>query len=302
MNLRDLLSKTLHTLKRSSSRAIQSVQLSDWDLGDHLDDIFWDQGPVPGETPYEQAIYLLYRAKNVLICIGSGLSADSGIATFRGADGSIYQDAAGAALTHRDAFFARRAEQLAMHARWRDIIQQAPPNAGHEALVTLASRPNVTLATQNVDGMIERVAHTRAQHVEVLHLHGTLARVRCDACMTRYQGMNYQDFEHLPPCRACGGALRPDVVWFGEELDQEVLGRARRAAQRAEVCMIVGTSALVYPAASLPEIAKQSGARLIEVNIAETVLTPWCDVVIHDGASSALSALVEGLTRLPARR
>ncbi len=159
-------------------------------------------------------------------------------------------------------------------------------------------RGEFTFVTQNVDDLLERAAQQEdVQLDKVLHLHGSLERVRCHDCARPAELEPTPNYRELPTCMHCGGKLRPDVVWFGEQLPTKVLEHAKRAAQRAEVCLIIGASALVHPAAELPMIAKYSGARLIEINTRESMLTEACDVHIEGTAIDVLVRLEALLER-----
>lgn len=275
----------------------------DWDsLDDDLASAFWDDGGVlPGDTPLSKAVYALSHARHVFVFLGSGFSVDSGIASFRVEDHenpSIYQGLQPYHMTHADTFEVAAGAQLAWHQSWRRVMQAAMPHEGQRALVRIArmTQGEYTFVTQNVDDLLERAARQVGEETyRVWHLHGSLEHVRCHECGERWGGHPIPDYEALPECEACGGPLRPDVVWFGEELPAEAMEAARAAAQRAEVCMIIGTSALVHPAAELPMIAKQSGARLIEVNTRHSMLTEHCDVHLEGTTRDVLMALEAAL-------
>ncbi len=182
--------------------------------------------------------------------------------------------------------------------RWRrGILAGVQPNDGHRALVRLETRVrSFCLATQNVDGL-----HALAGSRQVLELHGNILRSRCiEDCG---QESEEDPGEAVPRC-VCGAPLRPDVVWFGEMLSPIVLERAFAEAAQAEVCLIVGTSGIVYPAAALPEAARRAGALVMEVNTEETALSPLCDAVLRGPAADLLPALIEeiGFGEEPADR
>jgi NAD-dependent deacetylase len=188
--------------------------------------------------------------------------------------------------------FGRRPELVWEWYLWRrDRVAAAEPNEGHRTIARLERRrPGVTLLTQNVDGL-----HERAGSASPVELHGNLWRVRCvTGC-----GFSARDRESDPPrdvmrC-ACGAWLRPEVVWFGEPLDTGALNAAAVAVEHADVVLVVGTSAVVYPVAALPHIARRSGARLVEVNVEDTPLTAEVHAVLRGPAGEVLPALERAL-------
>jgi NAD-dependent deacetylase len=225
----------------------------------------------------------LRGARSVFVLTGAGMSAESGLPTFRGVDG----------------YWGRyRVEELASpqgFARdpltvWRWYNQRilayrnAQPNAGHYALVRLERLvPKLTIATQNVDSL-----HARAGSKGVLELHGHLREARCTACDERISLADGLDEAHIE--HGCGGRFRPQVVWFGEMLPEAVWQRAADAAARADLILVVGTSAQVYPAAALA--TQNAGAFIAEINPDATALSESCDCVIREGAATALPRLV----------
>ncbi|PYT18322.1 MAG: NAD-dependent deacylase [Acidobacteria bacterium] len=229
---------------------------------------------------------LVERGRGVVALTGAGMSAESGVPTFRGQsgfweDGSV-EDLATAAGFARD---PRRVWDW-YEAR-RIQISRCAPNAGHLALARYGEmHPEMRLVTQNVDGL-----HAAAGSGRVIALHGDLFRVRC----TR-DGLSREDrrvpLPEIPPRCGCGALLRPDVVWFGELLPEGAMEEATEAARRCELFLSIGTSAVVYPAAALPEVAKRRGAYLVEINIEETPLSPVADEVILAPAAEALPDLL----------
>ena len=184
-------------------------------------------------------------------------------------------------------------------------MQGCAPNPAHRALARLAlARSDVTLVTQNVDGLHEEAAREEAEEAGTdpspalpLELHGSLFRVRCTRCSHRSASRDPVDAsseESLPRCGECGELLRPDVVWFGEGLPGPVVEAAFGAARGADLCLVVGTSARVHPAASLPLAVRDGGGAVVEVNPTETPLTARSDVVLRGPAGEILPALVEG--------
>jgi NAD-dependent deacetylase len=231
----------------------------------------------------------LRDAARITVLTGAGISAESGVPVFRGASG-LWRQFRAEDLATPEAF-ARRPELVWEWYLWRrGLIAAAAPNAGHHAIARLQQRRAVSLLSQNVDGL-----HVRAGSGDIVELHGNLWRVRCVAGC----GFTARDDERDAPrrelrCR-CGAWLRPDVVWFGEPLDGPTLERATAAAEAADAVLVVGTSAVVYPVAALPDIARQRRARVIEINIDDTPLTPRVDAHLRGPAASILPELEAGL-------
>jgi NAD-dependent deacetylase len=203
----------------------------------------------------------LHSAKHVAVLTGAGISAESGIPTFRDTMTGLWARFRPEELA-TVAAFERDPKLVWDWYRWRrELVDAAEPNAGHRALVTLTSRvPRLTLITQNVDGL-----HTRAGSSGVLELHGSILRARCTS---RCPGsLPWHASDDWPPhCERCGALLRPDIVWFGESLPEHELGAAFAAAESCDVFLSIGTSNLVQPAASLPWIAAQRGAQVVVIN------------------------------------
>jgi NAD-dependent deacetylase len=230
------------------------------------------------------------RAKSVAVLTGAGISAESGIPTFRG-PGGLWRNYHPHELATPEAF----AHDPRLVWEWYDwrrgLIAQAQPNPGHLALVELerrvaSERGSFTLITQNVDGL-----HERAGSRSVAKLHGDIWRVRCGGC-GREERNEQVPLANLPPRCACGGLLRPGVVWFGEMLPQGEWRRAVEASQRAEIFLVVGTSAVVYPAASLIEVAKKAGARVAIINAEPTATDAGADWVLQGQAGEILPRLL----------
>lgn len=238
----------------------------------------------------EDAVERLAQARRLFVFTGSGMSAESGIPTFRGEDG-LWAGARPEEVATPQAF-AR--DPVHVWEWYRDRIakhRDAQPNPGHEALAGMERFfEDIVVATQNVDDL-----HEKAGSSVVHHVHGTMMRNRCSACGRRTR-LELEALEVLPPtCDACDGLLRPDVVWFGEALPQDAWVASEEAAVTADACLAVGSSHLVYPAASLPQTAKASGAVLIEVNPEPSGLTPLADVSVPQKAGVALPRLVDAL-------
>ncbi len=228
-------------------------------------------------------------ARRVAVLTGAGISAPSGIPTFRD-PGGLWENFKIEDYATPEGF-ARNPEEVWRWYAWRyQKIREAKPNRAHELLAELEHRKGdgFLLATQNIDGL-----HQRAGSRRVLELHGSIHRARCTVCGYRTELPPPEALAIPPKCPKCGALLRPDVVWFGEPLPPGAFEAAVAAFRPADVAMVIGTSALVEPAASLGRIAKHTGAFLIEVNPEETPLTPLADLSLRMGAVEGLSALLD---------
>jgi NAD-dependent deacetylase len=234
----------------------------------------------------DQAREWLKSAKHIAILTGAGISAESGIPTFRGA-GGLWRNFRAEDLA-TPAAFARDPKLVWEWYDWRrGLIAKAQPNPGHHAIAQLEQRtPKFTLITQNVDGL-----HRQAGSHNILEIHGSIWTLRCVQCGKQQEDRTVP-LNELPPKCACGGIQRPGVVWFGEGLDPEVWHNAEEAAISAEVLLVAGTSAVVYPAASLAPLAKQSGARVIEINLDETPISGVVDCSLRGASGEILPQLI----------
>jgi NAD-dependent protein deacetylase/lipoamidase len=239
-------------------------------------------------------IETLRTAQSVVALTGSGISAESGIPTFREAQTGLWERYDPQQLATRQAF-DRDPRLVWEWYEWRRrLVTEAEPNSGHRALAELERRiPRFALVTQNVDGL-----HVRAGSRSVIELHGSILRSKCSR-----EGV-IVDPEHddsVPPrCPRCGSFLRPDVVWFGEMLPPGALEAASEAARGCEVFLSIGTSSLVYPAAALPYEALESGATLVEVNPSETPLTRHATFTVPGRAGEVLPNLLREVSEPPA--
>jgi NAD-dependent deacetylase len=238
----------------------------------------------------EELVARLGRARSVLVLTGSGISSDSGLPTFRGV-GGLWHNHRVEDLASPAGFARNPALVWSWYNEHNAAHRRAKPNAGHYAIARLeAMVGDFTLATQNVDSL-----HLRAGTTGLLELHGNLREARCDRCGRRRtldaSGLPIDEIEH-----ACGGRMRPDIVWFGESLPQGVWKKAEAAAARAEVILVVGTSALVYPAAALATHYNDS-AYVAEINTDETAISGRVDCVLRGTAAETLPRIVEALSR-----
>ncbi len=226
----------------------------------------------------ETTAELLADGDEVLVFAGSGFSAESGVPTFRGEDG-LFADEEIAKLAYAETLEREPERVLAWFERARRKIRELEPNPGHHALARLSRRASYTVATQNVDGLLERACEQEGVELPVHHVHGSLFRLRCHDCGGETD--REVDLSNLPECRECGGLLRPDVVLFGELLPREAFDASVAAAKRAEVCLLLGTSGIVHPAAGLPRQAKRRGAALVEINPETTELSEACEITLR---------------------
>lgn len=233
-----------------------------------------------------QAREWLAQANAVAVLTGAGISAESGVPTFRGA-GGLWKEHKPEELATAEAF-AKDPRLVWEWYNWRrELISKAVPNPGHKALVQLEIRkPRFTLITQNVDGL-----HDMAGSGKILKLHGDIWRMRCTSCGANFPNRRVP-LPKIPPHCACGGLARPGVVWFGEPLPDGMIKEAEHAAAAAQVFLVIGTSAVVHPAASLIPYAKQAGAKVIEINTEPTAATKLVDLVLQGPAGELLPKLL----------
>lgn len=248
---------------------------------------------------------LIADAKRIVVLTGAGISAESGVPTFRG-PGGLWKSYRPEQLATPDAFARDPCLVWEWYAWRRTLVAECDPNAGHLGLarLALALPGRTTIVTQNVDGLHHRAARAVAAASErpqppdaayPIEVHGAIHRDRCSRCGVRTEGERNVDsttVDALPHCQECGGMLRPDVVWFGETLDPAVIGSALDAAREADVCLVVGTSSLVYPAASVPQVTMQAGGMVIEANLESTPLSPLATVSLRGEAGKLVPALV----------
>jgi NAD-dependent deacetylase len=232
----------------------------------------------------------LRDARFIAVLTGAGVSAESGVPTFRDAQTGLWAKFDPREIATPSAF-ARNPQLVWEWYAWRrGLVATVEPNAGHLALAELERRvANFLLVTQNVDGL-----HQRAGSRKLVELHGNIGRVKCSR-----EGTIVERWEPatgaVPRCADCGALLRPDVVWFEEMLPPDALAAAEDAARRCDVLLVVGTSAEVYPAAALPDYAARSGAIVVEVNPNPTALSSRADNVLRGSSSVVLPALLAAL-------
>lgn len=239
--------------------------------------------PLPNPLRPSSSVKIMKNPR-VVVLTGAGISAASGIPTFRDAQTGLWSQYDPQELATPQAF--RRDPQLVWEFYdWRrQLMVESRPNAAHIVLAQMeATLSEFTLVTQNIDGL-----HTLAGSRNIIHLHGDIWRIRCPQC--DYAERNRQvPLQPLPPiCPQCGALMRPDVVWFGESLDMMDLTRAGRAFARAHVALVVGTSAQVYPAAQLPMYTVQNGGKLIEFNTERTPLSRFAQQVVLGPSETTL--------------
>ncbi len=246
--------------------------------------------------PIQQAAGLLRSAHRVVVLTGAGVSKESGVPTFRDAQDGLWAQYDPQELATASAFLRNPKLVWDWYEYRRSMVRTAHPNPGHYALTQLARRfSDFTLITQNVDDL-----HERAGSTNVIHLHGNIAQSKCfKNCQgdpTLVDVTMLPDMQASPPrCPHCGQFVRPDVVWFGEMLPQDALAMAMQASRSAEVMLVVGTSGIVTPAAALPELSRDHGAQVIEINPDETPISRVAHLRMVGRSSEMLPQLVEAL-------
>jgi NAD-dependent deacetylase len=230
---------------------------------------------------------LLSKKTRVVVLTGAGISAESGVPTFRGEDG-LWKKFRPEELATFDAFMANPQLVWEWYEYRRKIIEEIKPNPGHLALVEFQNYfEKFNLITQNVDGL-----HHQAGSKNVIELHGSIKRNKCIRCGTKYESLE-KTIPGIPPKCQCGGNIRPDVVWFGEMLPPEAINLAFRVSSECDLFFSVGTSAIVHPAASLPLLAKRNGAYVVEVNIEPTEVSHLIDESLLGKAGEIMPLLVK---------
>lgn len=227
-----------------------------------------------------------HRPQRVVVMSGSGISAESGIPTFRGA-GGLWRDFRPEELATPEAFRRDPALVWEWYEWRRDLIRRAQPNVAHDALARL---PDSVIVTQNVDGL-----HRRAGSSRVIELHGNIFRVRC--VREGIETMREEPFDAVPPMCDCGALLRPGVVWFGEMLPEEAVANAVGAIHNADLLLVIGTSGVVYPAAGFVSLHRGLS---IEINPETSGVSSACTFAIPARATEATPPIVEALLEVRA--
>jgi NAD-dependent deacetylase len=242
------------------------------------------------EASLRSAARVLRQARHVACLTGAGVSAESGVSTFRDAESGLWSRFDPQLLASQEGFAANPGLVWQWYMHRLSAVEGAAPNEGHHALALLEQfAPNFTLVTQNVDDL-----HERGGSRHVLHLHGRITRFRCNVCGFEHDLLPKERRATLPPrCISCGGAIRPDVVWFGEALPPRVLDRAWHASERCDLLLVIGTSGVVYPAAHLPLVAQQRGATVVEINPEQTPITERADIHLQGRSALLLPRLLE---------
>jgi len=224
--------------------------------------------------------------ERIVFFTGAGMSAESGVPTYRG-KGGIWKEYDFEAYACQIAFDRDPEKVWEFHNYRRGLVGKCAPNEGHRIIArTESARPDVTIVTQNIDGL-----HQLAGSDRVIELHGSLWRIRCDRCGNRSEGREAPLAELK--C-TCGGWWRPDIVWFGDNLIEDLIEEALDAIKRCDLLVSIGTSAVVFPAAHMPLHARSAGAKLVEINPEATPLSRVFDVCLRGTATEMLGALCEG--------
>lgn len=238
----------------------------------------------------EGLVERLRQARRVAVLTGAGVSAESGVPTFRDAQTGLWAKYEPTELATPQAFQRNPKLVWEWYVWRRELMAGVQPNPGHYALAEMAQHVPLTLITQNVDGL-----HQQAGSTAVIELHGSIVRTKCFDAGHAYEGWPDDSVEKPPRCGRCGSLMRPDVVWFGEMLPAYALETATEAALLAEVFLSVGTSSLVHPAASLAVAAVQVGHTVVEINPNHTPLTPHASYVLGGPSGVVLPALVQAV-------
>lgn len=252
---------------------------------------------VPDVAVPAEVLAAVRAARRVVVLTGAGMSAESGIPTFRGAEGSLWEEFDPVTLASQEGWDAEPELVWAWYAWRMGLVRRAAPNAGHEALARWADAgaAQVLIATQNVDDL-----HERAGSGVLAHVHGSLFALRCSVCGEPYEGevdIPDEPVQRLEPevCEACGEYVRPGVVWFGEMLPHGAFDACVDAVLDADLVLVVGTSGIVYPFASLPDLARGHGACVVEINPTGTDLSAGLDHTWRTTAARGLPALVDAV-------
>ncbi len=245
------------------------------------------------QNSIEAAARALARARNVVVFTGSGVSRESGIATFRDPEEGVWRKYDPMEMATLEGYVRDPSFVWAWYEHRFGIVAGAEPNPGHRAIADLEGLlPGVTVITQNIDGL-----HQRAGSTDVIELHGTMHRFAC--LHRKHGGFTRDDFAHQeerpPRCPVCGELIRPDVVWFGEALPHEELDRGQRLSAACDAMLVVGTSGIVFPAAALPLQAVHSGAVVVDVNPEPSALSSQATIFLKGRGGDIVPRLVDEL-------
>lgn len=246
----------------------------------------------------DEVVDAVRAARRVLVLSGAGMSAESGVPTFRDAQTGLWEEFDPSQLATAEAFRLDPPFVWAWYAWRMRLVRDVEPNPGHRALAELAGLREVTISTQNVDDL-----HERAGSAVAAHLHGSIFALRCSDCETPWEGeveLPAEPTERIDPptCPECEGDVRPGVVWFGEvlpEADVAATEAAIEALEPGDVVLVVGTSGVVYPAAGYPAMARAEGATVVEVNPVDTEISDMCHHLVRGTAAQVLPDLVAAL-------
>jgi NAD-dependent deacetylase len=241
----------------------------------------------------QEAAKLIQESQTIAVLTGAGVSKESGVPTFRDGLWAKYDPQE---LATPEAFKSNPKLVWDWYEWRREMVAKAKPNAGHFALAELENIKDLTIITQNVDDL-----HEQAGSRSVIHLHGNIAHHKCfnncqgDPTLIDLRSISYDREAGPPSCPHCGAYVRPNVVWFHEILPAYELNRASELSQLADIMIVVGTSGLVSPAADLPRVAKQKGAKIIEVNPDYSMISPYANVRLEGASGVMLPQVLEAL-------
>lgn len=238
------------------------------------------------EEKIAQAREIIDSSSNIVVLTGAGISAESGVPTFRGKEG-LWQNYRPEELATPDAFWKDPKLVWEWYDWRRNAVKEAKPNPGHYALAELENQgKKMTLITQNVDGL-----HQMAGSSNITEMHGNLWQIKCTKCGEIEQNFDVPLGELPPKCKKCGDIGRPNVVWFGEMIEMSLIDEVLRAIEECHVMIIIGTSGVVEPAASMGLVAKQTNKTVIEINLEETPSAGLYDIVIREKSGEILPLL-----------
>lgn len=245
----------------------------------------------------KQAAELIKNSNSIIAFTGAGISVESGIPDFR-SPGGLWERYNPQEYAEYSTFLTHPEKYWTMHLELREMVINAQPNLAHEVLATLEHEYGKLKAviTQNVDFL-----HSRAGNSKVLELHGTTQTSRCLSCNTEFYYTEVEemlDQGQIPPRCQCSGLIKTNTILFGEQLPIDVLEQAREEITSADLMIVIGSSLTVYPAATLPSLAVQSGSRLLIVNMERTPMDPYADVVMRGKAGMIMSEILVELGKI----